>query len=196
MVLLGPSLTVLTSPFPTDPSQPSTPHSTSSQQYAYSTSRRGGSRQMEQTEIENQNCLSSQNIYSYGVPVLSNSAPPESSSTMIAGSSTSISAEPYTQPGVQDDYDLTSFPLGQVGSTSEDLVTTQGQIATAQERSFSRARRIQRKKEMDKARKRVDRSNDDQDYARICELLNISLRPKKTRAHRSECLWTLPHWRY
>ena len=196
MVLLGPSLTVPTSPFPTDPSQPSTPHSTSSQQYAYSTGRRGGDRQTEQDEKANHNSLSSQNIYSYGVPVLSSSAPPESSPTMIAGSSTSLSAESYTQPGVQDDYDLTSFPLGQVGSTSEDFVTTQGQIATAQERSFSRARRIQRKKEMDKARKRVDRSNDDQDYARICELLNISLRPKKTRAHRSECLWTLPHWGY
>jgi hypothetical protein len=124
--------------------------------------------------------------------VLSSSAPPGSSSTMIANSSSS--AESYTQPGVQEDY--ASFPLGQVGSTSEDFVTTQGQIATAQETSFSRERRIQRKKDMDKARKRVDRSNDDQDYERICELLNISLTPKKSRAHRSECLWIHPHRRY
>lgn len=195
--MLGPSLTLPTSPFPTDPSQPSTPHSTSSQHYAYSTGRRGEDRQLEQEEIANHNTLSSQNIYPYGVPVLPSSAPPESSSTMIAGSSTSLSAESYTQPGVQDGYaDLTSFPLGQVGNTSGDFVATQGQIATAQEASFSRARRIERKKEMDKARKRVDRSNDDQDYERICELLNISLRPKKTRAHRSECLWIHPHRRY
>ena len=171
MVLLGPSLTVSASPFLTD-SSPSTPHSTFSQ-YAYSTGRRGRDRQMEQEEIENRNTLS----YLYGVPVFS--APPELTSRMIASSS--LSAESYTQPGMQDDYaDLTPIPLGQVGSTSNDLVATQGQIATAQAASSSRKRRVQRKKEMDKARKRLDRSNDDQDYAGIYELLNISLTPKKT----------------
>jgi len=137
---------------------------------------------MEQEEMENRKTLSSQNIYLYGVPVYS--APPESSTTMIASPSSSPSVESYTQPGVQDDYaDLTSFSLGQVGSTLE-VVATQGQIATAQEASSSRERRVQKKKEMDMARKRLDRSNDDQDYERICELLNISLTPKKTRAHR------------
>ena len=191
MVLLGPSLAATTSPFPTDPSQFGTPHSTSPQ-YPYSSGRRGGDQQVEREVVENHKTLSSKDIYAYGVPAFS--APPESSSTIIAGFSTSLPTESYTQPCVQDD--LTSVFGGQAGSTSGDIVATQGQIATAQEASSSRERRVQRKKDMDKARKRHDRSNDDQDYARICELLNISLTPKKTRAHRSECLWIHPHRRY
>ena len=210
LVLLGLSLTVPTSPFPTDPSQPSTPHSASTQ-YGYPAGRICVDRQK---GLENHNFLSPQDIY--GVSRLS--AQPESSSAMIDSTSTSLSAESYTQPRWQDDYDeLTSFPYGRVESTSENLVATQGPVATTQEAclvrdrmiqrkkgedearsrdnwsndtqeaALARERKIQRKKELDKARKKTERSQSKQAYTRICQLLDIDLDPINTLANRSKC---------
>jgi hypothetical protein len=185
-------------PFPTDPRYPDTPYATSPQ-YAPS-GWRDADRQLEQEEIENHNPLSPQDIY--GVSMLS--APPESPShTMFAGTSSSLSVESYTQSRLEDNYaDLTSFPCGQVESITENLPAIQGQIATTYEASFSRERKVQRKKvnekarkkvtgkarkkEQDKARKRADRYEDEQDHEEICNLLNINLKPKNKLAHRSE----------
>ena len=213
LVLLGLSLTVPTSPFPTDPSQPGTPYSASTQ-YDYPAGRICVDRQMEQEGLGNHDFLSTQDIYGVSMP----SALPESSSTMIDSTSTSLSAESYTQPEWQGDYDeLTSFPCGRVESTTENLVAMQGQIATTQEASLTRERiiqrkkgkdkarnrddwsndtqeaalarerKIQRKKDLDKARKRTERSQNKQAYTRICQLLNIDLDPINTLADRSEC---------
>ena len=215
LVLLGLSLTVPTSPFPTDPSQPGTPYSASTQ-YDYPAGRICVDRQMEQEGLGNHNFLSPQDIYGVSMP----SALPESSSTMIDSTSTSLSAESYTQPEWQDGYDeLTSFPCGRVESTTENLVAMhwQGQIATTQEASLARenmiqrkkgkdkerkrddwsndtqeaalvrARKIQRKKDLDKARKKTERSQNKQAYTRICQLLDIDLDPINTLADRSKC---------
>ena len=139
------------------------------------------------------------------------SAPPESSSpTIIAGTSPSLYVESYTQSGLQGNH--ASPSCGQVGSTTHNVVATQGQIATTQEVPFSCERKVQRRKEkgkgrvkmidemrkkeqdiarkreQDRVRKRVHRDNDKQDYEKICNLLNIKLEPKNNLAHRSECL--------
>ena len=50
------------------------------------------------------------------------------------------------------------------------------------------SQRRERKKEKDKTRKRNQRSRKAQDEQRICDLLEIRLKPKNTLAHRSECL--------
>jgi hypothetical protein len=88
---------------------------------------------------------------------------------MIVGTLSLPLAESHTQFGVQDDdADASSFH-----------VATQGQSATTQR---------QTKKEKDLVRKRIQRRDDKKDFAKICELLNIKLGPKKTLVHRSECL--------
>jgi DNA repair ATPase RecN len=142
---------------------------------------------MDQTEIVNHNPLSShQDMFrAFGV-----SAAPDSSYTMNAGTPSSLSAESCHESGVQIDYaNATSFTPGQVEGAALDLVAIQGQIATTQEASSERERKILEKKERDKARKRTERHKDAQDYARICELLEISLTPRSSLAHRSECLY-------
>ena len=182
------------SPFPTNPSQPGTTYSASTQ-YGYPASQIRVDQQMEQEELENHNLLRPQDIYRHSVP----SAPPVSSSTMIASPSPSLSADSYTQPAWKDDYsDLTSFPCGRVESTTENLVAMPGQIATTREAALARERKVQRKKDLDKARKKTERSQDKQAYRRICQLLNIDLDPINTLANRSEflCLCTHPRWRY
>ena len=190
LVLLGLSLAhdqVPALPLPTDPRYPNT---------------------------ENHNLLSPHDIY--GVSMLS--APPESSShTMIAGTSSSLPVESYTQFGLEDNYsDSTSLPCGPAESATWNVVAAQGHITTTHEASFSRERKVQRgkekgkarvkmtdkikkkeqviarKREQDKARKRFDRGNDNQDYEKICDLLNIKLKPKNKLAHRSECLYIYP----
>jgi hypothetical protein len=50
------------------------------------------------------------------------------------------------------------------------------------------SRKHEQKKERDKERKRAERAHNSLDNARICELLEIPLTPKKTLANRSECL--------
>ena len=166
LVLLGLTLTpnrVPTLPFQTDPSHPGTPNAAFAQ-YAYPSDWRGVDESIEQEEPENYNPLLLQEIY--GASVLS--APPESSShTMTAGTSSSLSTEPYQRPGWQDDSaDLTFFSYGRMESTSENLVAAQEQIATTQEAYLACERRmIQRKKGKDKARKQADWSHDTQEAA-------------------------------
>jgi hypothetical protein len=207
LVLLGLQLTpdqVPTSPFPTDPRYPDTPYAAFP---PAPTGWRDTDHQLEQEEIENLSRLSPQGIYGVSVP----SAPPESSlHTMFAGTSPSLYVESYTQSGLQGNH--ASPSCGQVESITHNVVATQGQIATTQEVSFSRERRVQRKKEkgkarvnmtdkirkkeqdkarkreQDRVRKRVHRDSDKQDYEKICDLLNIKLEPNNNLAHRSECL--------
>jgi hypothetical protein len=196
VLLVGPSLTYDQFPdlsFSTDPNDADTPHAASTQ-YTYPASWRGANRRMEQTETENHNPLSShRDIYgACGVY-----APPESSYMMNAGTSSSLSPESYTEPGEQDDYaDATSFPPGQVEGAALNLVAIQGQNATTQEASSQRERKVIEKRERDKARKKIERNKDAQDYAGICELLEIRLTPRNTLAHRSECLCIHPRQRY
>jgi hypothetical protein len=126
LVLLGLSLTpdqMPASPFLTDPSHPDTPYA-AFPQHADPAGWGGTDRQMEEEEIENHNPLSPQDIY--GVSVLS--APPWSSShTTLASTSSSLSFESYTQSGLQDNYvGSTSLHCGQVESTTENVVATQG----------------------------------------------------------------------
>jgi hypothetical protein len=197
--------------FPTDPCYPNTPYAAFP---PAPTGWRDTDRQSEQEQ--NHNPLSPQDIY--GVSILS--VPPESSShTMIAGSSSSLSVESYTQFGLEGNYaESTSLPCGPVENTTENVMATQGQITTTQEASHER--KVQRKNEKDKARKKVtdrmrkkeqdkarkreqdkarkwvDRDNDEQDYGEICDLLNIELKPKNKLARRSECLCIHPRLRY
>jgi hypothetical protein len=108
---------------------------------------------------------------------------------MIPGTLSSPLAEPHTQFGVQDDYaDSPSFLHGQVEGTTLSPVAAQGQSATTS--------RQMKKKEKDVIRKRVQRLDDKQDFAKICELLHIELRPQKTLVHRSERLRIYPRRRY
>jgi hypothetical protein len=117
---------------------------------------RGSNRQMEQAEIENYNTLSPpQDIYGDS----GFSAPPESSSTMIAGSLFSPLAGSYTQFGVQGDY-ADAFPQGQVEGTTLSLEAAQGQSEGV-------------------VRKHDQRFDDEQDFAKICEPLDIQLKLKK-----------------
>jgi hypothetical protein len=81
-------------------------------------------------------------------------------SLLLAGS--------YTQFGVQGDY-ADASSQGQVEGTTLSLEAAQGQSEGV-------------------VRKRVQRFDDEQDFAKICELLDIELRPKNTLVRRSECL--------
>lgn len=92
----------------------------------------------------------------------------------------------HQQSQVQYDYPYaTSSTHGQVEGATQSLVVTH---ATTQETSMRRERKAQEKKERDKARKQTERSNDERDYLRICELLDIPYAPKNTLVNRSECL--------
>ena len=119
-------------PFPTDPCYPNTPYA-AFPPYAPS-GWRDTDHQLEQEEIENHTPLSPRVIY--GVSMFS--APPESSSyTTIAGTSSLLSAESYTQSGLRNNYaDLTSLRCGQVESPTNNVVATQGQNAITQEASL------------------------------------------------------------
>jgi hypothetical protein len=127
--------------------------------------------------IENHNPLSlSQNIH-----VSSSSNLPESSPTMIADS---LYVGSYTPSEMQDDYDDAISSPGEARSTTSP-VETQGQDATALEAS-QQGQQPSTKKEKDKERKRVQRSEDVQHFTKICTSLKIPPGPKKTLAHRSE----------
>ena len=208
LFLLGLSLApyqVPALPFPTDLRYPDAPYAAFP---PAPTGWRDTDRQLEQEEIENLNSLSPQDIYGVSMP----SAPSESSShTKFAGTSSSLSVESYTQSGLEDDYaELASFPSTRVEGITDNAM--QGQIATTYEASFSRERKVQRKKvnekarkkatgkarkkELDMERKRADRYEDEQDHEKICKLLNIELKPKNKLAHRSECLCSHPRRMY
>lgn len=189
LVLLGPSPTSDQFPdlsVPTDPNNADTLHAASTQ-YSNPTSWRGTNRQMGQTEIENHNPLSShQDVYG-GSGV---SAALESSYTIDASSS--LPADSYPKSGAQDDHaDATLLFPGQVEGVAPNLVEIQGQEA-----SLQRERKFIEKRERDKARKKIERRKDADDYARICEVLDISLTPRSTLAHRSEFLCIHSRRRY
>ena len=189
LVLLGLSPTCNQFPdlsVPTDPKNADTLHAASTP-YSNPAGWRGANRQMGETEIENHNALPShQDVYG-GSGV---SAALESSYTMNASSS--LHAESYPKSGMQDDHaDATLFFPGQVEGVAPNLVAIQGQEA-----SLQRERKILEKRERDKERKKIERRKDADDYARICEVLNISLTPRSTLAHRSESLFVHSRWRY
>ena len=169
-------------PFPTDRNDADTFHDAYAQ-YPFPASLRGANRPIKQAEIENHHPLSPlRDIYGgHGV-----SASPESSSSMIANASSS-STELYAQSRMQDDYvGATSFPRGQVDSTTLGATTQRQSAATR--KTFWKRQQKQRKNERDKVRKRIQRSDDDQYFAMICELLDIPLGPKNTLVRRSEYL--------
>ncbi|KAH9981770.1 hypothetical protein BJV77DRAFT_1045863 [Russula vinacea] len=119
---------------PTHPNNADTLHAASTQ---YSNPTGWTNRQMEQTEIANNNPLSShQDIYR----AFRASALPESPYTMDAGTSPLLSAESYAE----------------YGGATLNLVATQGQNATAQE-ALQREQKILEKRERDKAKKKIDR---------------------------------------
>jgi hypothetical protein len=175
LVSLGHSLDQVPDlPFPTDRNDADTLHAAYAQ-YPYPGGLRGTNRQVKQAEIENHHPLSPlRDIYRvYGV-----SASPESSS-----------AELYAQSGMQDDdyAGATSFPHGQVDSTTQSLAATQRQSTTMQ-KAFRERQQKQRKRVRDMVNKREQRSEDKQYFTMICELLGISYEPKNTLARRSEYL--------
>ncbi len=139
--------------------------------------------QMELTVIEDHNSLSpSQNIH--GVSGSSDLLEPPPS--MIADDFSSLCDGSYMPSEVQDDYaDGMSSP-GEARSTTSS-VETFGQDLSAQEASKQGRQQPSTKKEKDKERKRVQRSEDVHHFTKICTLLKIPPGPKKTLAYRSEC---------
>jgi hypothetical protein len=118
------------------------------------------------------------------------SGPPGPLYTMIADTSLP-SGGLCQQSQVQDDYPHATSPSrGQVQGAAQSLIDAHG---TTQEASLERERRVRDKKERDKARKQIERSNDERDYLRICGLLDIPYAPKNTLVNRSECLCIYPH---
>jgi hypothetical protein len=67
----------------------------------------------------------------------------------------------------------------------------QEQSSTTQEASRTREERLEAKRERDRQRKRIERLTNSENYASICELLDIPPDPKNALANRSECLCAL-----
>jgi hypothetical protein len=166
-------------PFPMDRNDSDTFHA------AYTQYPHPANRLITQAEIENHHPSTPlRDIYG-GSGV---SASPDSSSSMTANASSSSSTELYAQSGIQDDYvGTTSFSHGQVDGIILSLAATQQQNAATRKKVWKRQQK-QRKNERDKVRKRIQRSDDDQYFAMICELLDIPLGPKNTLVRRSEYL--------
>jgi hypothetical protein len=123
---------------------------------------------------------------------LFSSAPQGSLSQMTIGPAFSPSDELYLQSTMQDYLPhVRSLPSGQVQGAAQNHVVTHGQNATTQaaQRHEQKARE---KKEKDRVNKRGHRSRNAQDLERICDLLDIPLKPKNRLAHRSECLCIHP----
>jgi hypothetical protein len=120
------------------------------------------------------------------------SAPQGSLSQMTIDPAFSPSDELYSQSMVQDHL---PFPSGQVQDAAQSNVVTHGQNATTQA-AQRREQKAREKKEKDKVNKRGHRSRNDQDNERICNLLEIPLKPKNRLAHRSECLCIRPPLEY
>ena len=172
------------SPFLTDPVDLDILHSAST--HARHAGWRGEDRQMELAGIDSHS--SPQDIC--GFSGLSASPPAESYSEISSDILSSPSTESYGQSGEQDDYpDPTSFPRGQVEGTTLGLVVveTQGQSAPTQKAPRKRQQNLQKqlKKRKDMERKRAQRSDDGKTFEKICELLKIPARPKKTLVCRS-----------
>ena len=168
-------------PFPTDRNDADTFHGVYAQ-YPFPASMRGANLPIKQAEIENHHPPSPLQDIFEGPEV---PASPESSSSMIANASSS-STELYAQSRIQDDYiGATPFLHGQVDGTTLSLAATQRQSA-AMRKAIRKRQQKQRKNERDMVRKRIQRSDDDQDFAMICGLLGISHKPKNTLVRRSE----------
>jgi hypothetical protein len=168
-------------PFPMDRNDTDTFHAAYTQ-YPYP-----ANRPIKQAEIENHHPSSPHRDIYGGSGV---SASPDSSSSIIANASSSSSTELYAQSGIQDDYVIaTSFSHGQVDGTILSLAATQPQRqSTTTQKALRRRQQKQRKRVRDMERKREQRSDDDQYFAMICELLEIELSPKNTLVRRSEYL--------
>ena len=184
-VLVGPSLArnlAPPSPFRTDPNDIDNLHATSSQA-AYFAGWRGADRPMDQAAIDEHNSL--QGNYEVSESWLSSS--PNSSSEMTADMLSSPSTEPYGQFGEQHDpADAALFSPGQVGGTTTlGVVATQGQRPSRQ-RQQNLQKQMKKKKDME--RKRAQRFDDEKSFEKICKLLKIPARPKKTLIRRSEYL--------
>ena len=124
------------------------------------------------------------------------SAPQGSSSQMTMDDAITPSDELYSQSSVQDYLPFVgSSPPGEVQDAAQSRVVTHEQNPTTQ----AAQRRLQKaleKKEKDRVNKQNHRSRNAEDFERICDLLNIPLKPKNRLAHRSECLCTRPHLEY
>jgi len=181
-------------PFQTNSNHPETPN-VAFTQYAYPSGWRGANGRMEQEGPEYHDPPPPQGIY--GDPPLS--ALPESSShTMIAGTSSSLSAESYKQLGWQDD--LADLTQGRIVTAQEAPLVRERKIQRmkgkdkarkqadwsndTQEAASAREKKAQRKRQLDKERKQVERDNSAENYEKICELLKIAMAPKNTLAHR------------
>ena len=115
----------------------------------------------------------------------------QSSPTMIADDFSALHVGSYTSSEVQDDYADTISSSGEArGSTSP---VTPGQDATAQG-TFRQGQQQSTKKEKDKKRKRVQRSEDDQHFTKICTLLKIPPGQKRTLAYRGK-FFHIHFWR-
>lgn len=146
----------------------------------------GTNPQMDLTVIENHNSPSpSQNVHG----ISSSSDLLESSLTMVAEDLSSPYVGSYKPPEVQDNCadSISSSPPGDARSTTSS-------VETATQEASRQAQRPSTKKEKDKKRKRIQRSEDVQHYTEICKLLKISPGPKKTLAYRSEHFHIHP-WR-
>jgi hypothetical protein len=141
---------------------------------------------MRQTEIENHNPPRlPQDIHEVSVP----SDAPRSDALP------SLRVRSYTPAGMQlvgdsesESADALSSPSRQMENIALSPTVTLGQ-STSMLRTSRQRQQKQAKKKRDMVRKRVQRSDDSQDLARICELLKIPLSPKKTLARRSEYLF-------
>ncbi len=137
---------------------------------------------MRQTEIENHNPPRlPQDIHEVSVP----SDAPRSDALP------SLRVRSYTPSGMQvigDSADAPSSPSRQMEAVALSPTATLGQ-STSMLRTSRQRQQKQTKQKRDMVRKRVQRSDDSQDLARICELLKIPLSPKKTLARRSEYLF-------
>lgn len=98
---------------------------------------------------------------------------------------------------VQDDYADAISPPGEARRTTSP-VESRERDTTTQEAS-QQGQQPSTKKEKDKKRKRIQRSEDDEHFTKICTLLKIPSGPKKTLAYRREFFFffhILPWQRY
>ena len=113
---------------------------------------------------------------------------PGSLSTIVRAPGLSLHARFNEPPGLEGFNTVTGSSSGQMLGAGASLLAVQEQSPTTQEAFQTHKERLRPKMEKDRVRKHNQRSIDSQSYARICEVLNISLSPRNTLAYRSECL--------
>lgn len=92
---------------------------------------------------------------------------------------------------VHDDYADTISSPGEARRTTSPVEPQERDTATQE--ASQQGRQPSTKKEKDKKRKRIQRSEDDQHFTKICALLKIPSGPKKTLAYRRE-FFHIHHW--